>query len=70
MFLVKVIDQVFKNNRFSILSKDEVLDVIEGIVRYSFGWVKLVDNPQGKLLRMDKKVNFNKVIENIKKETE
>lgn len=67
MFLVKVINKVYKANKLNLMSHAEIKTLIEGIVLKSEGWLKLVDNRDGTILRIDKSKCFNKVLKKLKK---
>lgn len=66
MFLVKVVDHIYRSNSLSLQSKDEVLRLIEGVVMLGKGWLTIVENKDGSILRLNKKIDFNVVTQGIK----
>ena len=67
MFLVKVIDHV-KRATLQFKDKDEIRKIIDTVVLKLGGWLKYVDNPAGKILRMNKAINPFKAIESLNPE--
>jgi hypothetical protein len=67
MFLVKVVDYVYKANRMNLLGKDQIRRIIEEIASGACEWLKIVENPSGLILRMDKGVKYSDVLSWLKK---
>lgn len=66
LFKVKAIEQIYKKNKTKILSKGEINQTIDLIVKYSNGWLKNVKNEAGMILRMDRSKSFKEVVGMLK----
>lgn len=66
MFLVKVVEKVYKTNKLNLIGKNEIQDLIDIIVMKSDGWLEYVDNEAGVILRMNKEIAYNGVLKKLK----
>ena len=67
VFEVALIDSIFQKYHFSIISKTEVSEILDYLVTNSDGWISYVPNKEGRIVRLNRKIEFKKMLENLKK---
>ena len=66
MFLVKLTEFIHGANHTYIMSKDEILRLIERLAEFCPEWIKIVDNEAGRLVKINKEIPIFNVFKQLK----
>ena len=66
VFEVALIDSIFQKHKFSIISKTEVSEILDYLVSNSDGWISYIPNKEGRIVRLNRKIEFKKILEILK----
>jgi len=66
MFLEKVSQKIAKRLQSTLLSRDEIMSCTRKLINSVEGWLSIIENKEGKLLRIDRSISFGRVVELIK----
>ena len=66
IFLINLVNYIYTSNTQFILSEQEIMRLIEQIAVISPEWIKLVDNENGKIVRLNKEFPVFNVLKQLK----
>lgn len=66
MFLVNALDFIHSSSVSLILSRAEIADLLRKLAEIAPEWIKILENPQGQLLRLNKEYPIFRVFADIK----